>query len=96
MSEAESELKLNLAWDLNKLLKHDYRQLYIRSGLEDLLEKAHGEHPGNEVAELIFYIQKKNGKPGLEKFYDLLGKLEQKASLDLIKESPAAELFLSK
>jgi hypothetical protein len=89
------EMEARMAWQLNKLLRNKYRQLYIRLGFSEQLDQAHAEQPGDEVAELILRITKRDGMEGFYSFYKLLEELEEKESLKLINDNPVVGAFVN-
>jgi hypothetical protein len=95
LQQAVKELKEELAWELNTSLTHHTRELFFRVGCENLFDQAKAKNPGKEVAELILHLWNKEGKEGLHRFYSLLKKKNEKVSLSLIDNSPAAVLFTS-
>jgi hypothetical protein len=96
LAEVIKEMEASMAWQLNKLLRNKYRQLYIRLGFSEQIDQAHAEQPGYEVAELILRITRRDGMEGFYAFYKLLEELEEKESLKLINDNPVVGAVANK
>jgi hypothetical protein len=92
--ELSSEYVLvTLAYQLNKQLQYKHQEICQKLRWENIT-LLQTRNPGNEIAELIMLIYKRQGEEGLKKVYQILDNDREEASLKLIIESPCKRLFI--